>query len=384
MNYKHTISLISLAISDKEANMDSLNWKEQYDFFSNHAIAPLVSGLSSYLPDNCDIKKLWKASVYSNIYFYSNLVKKQKQILDAFNRDNIPVVVVKGTSVAKYYPKPQLRTMGDIDLLVRPKDYEEAVDCMMNTGCKETTSKTDAEAGRHRIFRCGDVSIEIHKFFSSYADKEEEKTLDNLLYAVISHNSPELPEVENGLVLLSHIRQHLEGGLGLRQIIDWLMFVRSCLNDELWYTEFQKKAQLTGLERLAIMTTRMCQIHLGLTTENITWCKNADEAVCNDLMQYVMDCGNFGHNRELLESGGISKLPSIIHPIQLFKYIQSRGEKNWKALERHSYLKPFAWLYQSFHYIKLVFQNKVGVMKLKAIYDEGNKRNQMFTALGLK
>ena len=127
----------------------------------------------------------------------------------------------------------------------------------------------------------------------------------------------------------------------------------------------------------------MCQIYLGLTTD-ITWCKDADEAICNELMQYVLDCGNFGRSREILQSGSTSKLPPISHPVQLLKYIQSHGETNWKALKKHPYLKPFAWIYQSCRYIKLAIQNKVTPNKLKSIYDEGNKRNEMFAALGLK
>lgn len=382
MNYNHTLSLISFAISDKEANMDLLNWKEQFDFFRSHAIAPLVSDLNQHVQDN-NIKKTWKESVYSNIYTYYNLVKRQNQILDAFKVKNIPVVVLKGTSAAKYYPKPQLRTMGDIDLLVRPEYYEDAVSSLICVGCDEITSKAEAEAGRHRSFRYNDVSIELHHYFSLISDRDKADALDNLLYDAISLNSTELPDVENGLVLLSHIRQHLEGGLGLRQIVDWFMFVRSCLDDETWYSSFQEKAQLTGLETLAITVTRMCQIYLGLTTA-ITWCKDADEQVCNDLMQYVMECGNFGRSREILQSGATSKLPSLKHPIQLFKYIQFHGETNWKVLKKHSWLKPFAWLYQSSHYIKFAIQNRVTPNKFKSIYEEGQRRNEMFASLGIK
>ena len=97
-----------------------------------------------------------------------------------------------------------------------------------------------------------------------------------------------------------------------------------------------------------------------------------------------MKCGNFGRSLDILQPTVVEKIPPFSHPIQLFKYIQSHGETNWKALKKHPYLKPFAWIYQSCRYIKLAIQNKVTPNKLKAIYDEGNKRNEMFAALGLK
>jgi hypothetical protein len=133
MNYNSTSFIrITLSRVDYDAHFfnelvhKSTDWKEQFELFNNHTIAPLVSGLNQYVQDN-NIKKAWKETVYSNIYAYSNLVKKQKRILDAFQLNQLPVVVVKGTSAAKYYPKPQLRTMGDIDLFVRPEDYADAV-----------------------------------------------------------------------------------------------------------------------------------------------------------------------------------------------------------------------------------------------------------------
>jgi hypothetical protein len=346
----------------------------------------VTSGIIKNIPEKyAELKSEWKRTIFSNVSLYTRLVKCQEQILYSFNKSQIPVVVLKGTSSAKYYPTPQCRTMGDIDLIVKPESYDCAVKCLFDFGCVETTSQDDTERVRHRNFHYNGFEIELHHFFSSRSmNKDEAYALDSLLFNAISGDATDLPDVENGLVLLSHIRQHLKMGIGLRQIIDWFMFVRACLNDEMWYSAFQEKARITGLEQLAIIATRMCQIYLGLATENITWCKDADEEICDDLMQYVMDCGNFGRSREMLQSQAVEKLPSIAHPIQLQKYIQSRGEKNWKALKKHPYLKPFAWIYQSCRYIKLAFQNKVTPNKLKSIYDEGNKRNKMFAALGLK
>ena len=36
----------------------------------------------------------------------------------------------------------------------------------------------------------------------------------------------------------------------------------------------------------------------------------------------------------------------------LFRYLQAAGEYKWKAYHRHSWLKPFAWLYQIGRYIR--------------------------------
>ena len=77
------------------------------------------------------------------------------------------------------------------------------------------------------------VSVEIHRFFASLNDPNHAKLLDDQIIENIN-SSHVLPDKVNGLVLLEHISQHLESGLGLRQIIDWMMFVNQCLPDEYW------------------------------------------------------------------------------------------------------------------------------------------------------
>lgn len=365
--------------------IDLIDWNDIYSFLDEHKIVPMFSNVIEFIPkEYTELIQTWKAAMYANIYSYSRLVKTQNTILERLSINEIPVVVLKGTSAVKYYPIPFFRTLGDIDLLVEPNCYDKAVRILMDSGCHETTTQTEIVAGIHRSFVLNGVVIELHHIFSSQVNGEKAPILDRMLINAIPEKNTILPDDENGIVILAHIGQHLEGGLGFRQIIDWFMFVRACLNDKMWYSSFQEKARITGLETLAITVTRMCQIYLGLTTEKITWCKDTDEAVCEDLMQYVMDCGNFGRSREMLQSSAVEKIPSIRHPIQLIKYIQSHGETNWKALKKHPWLKPFAWIYQSCRYIKLAIQNKVTPNKLKAIYDEGNKRNEMFAALGLK
>ena len=69
-----------------------------------------------------------------------------------------------------------------------------------------------------------------------------------------------LPEVENGLVLIAHIGQHLRSGLGLRQIIDWMMYAKANLTDEFWKNEFSEPAKKSGFETLALYHISFCLV----------------------------------------------------------------------------------------------------------------------------
>ena len=99
----------------------------------------------------------------------------------------------------------------------------------------------------------------------------------------------------NGLVLLEHIGQHMMAGLGLRQVIDWMMFVNTALHDEEWST-FQEMAQAAGLETLAKVATKMCVRYFGLTG-SFEWCMDADDAVVDEILDYLFASGNFGSKK---------------------------------------------------------------------------------------
>ena len=44
------------------------------------------------------------------------------------------IVILKGTSAAQYYPYPEYRTMGDIDIMTRREDYDIACKQLMDNG----------------------------------------------------------------------------------------------------------------------------------------------------------------------------------------------------------------------------------------------------------
>ena len=48
----------------------------------------------------------------------------QDQLLDLLEQNDIPCVILKGSAAAMAYPNPTLRSMGDVDFLVKRKDFE--------------------------------------------------------------------------------------------------------------------------------------------------------------------------------------------------------------------------------------------------------------------
>lgn len=375
------LNIIKESLWGNGASPDPAEAEGVYAFLNKHAIQAIPAGVikSIEMPDA--LREKWNRRIFQQIYYYMTIVNEQEGILAALAKENVPVVVLKGTSAAQYYSIPQYRTMGDIDLLVKKEDFHRAEKAMLAHGY--ITTEDDNDVDRHITLKKSRISVELHWRFASENVIDNPSAFDEMLYQDIECGRTVLSTPQNGLVLLEHIAQHLNEGIGLRQIIDWMMYVSKCLDDKAWRDRFQDLAEQTGLEKLAVHVTKMCQIYLGLTEDHITWCEQADEKACESLMNYIINCGNFGHGRESWESGEITKIPSPMHPIKLLRYLQKRGEKGWILLRKYPGLKPVAWIYQMNKYIRLAKESRPQGISVKQTYDMGSMRRKLFKQIGI-
>ena len=166
---------------------------------------------------------------------FMRVLHGQTQLVSLFRSAGIPLVILKGMAAAMYDPKPARRAMGDVDFLVPQDRFSDAMQLLEANGYEPLGELPD-EPPRHVQYAKGGVEYELHHHFSSF-DLDLEPVVTDGLSRAVTHEIagrefPTLPNPENALVLLAHIRQHLlESGLGLRQIIDWLQCLM-CLTAE--------------------------------------------------------------------------------------------------------------------------------------------------------
>ncbi len=366
MQKEQLFELIKLSLW---GNGDIAADREIYEEMKQQTIALIVTHYLSSLDISEDLRKEWKTFIFEQLMFTT-----QCNYMQSILPITVPYVILKGTSVAKYYPYPDYRMMGDIDIMTRREDLGIACEQL-----KEAGYSVEKSLNREISLVKNQFVVELHRRFATLNDPVKAKRLDDLIIENINPMHV-LPDPINGLVVLEHISQHMEGGLGLRQIIDWMMFVDKCLPDEKW-PEFQKLANEIGLEQLAIVTTRMCELYLGLSHRD--WCADANDALCKQLMDYVMQCGNFGNKKT--SDSDISKNAFTVAstPKAAFKLLQKQGLANWNVAHKHKALRPFAWIYQGFRYAARGLKRDKAVSKIKSEYSTAMKRKKMFDALGV-
>ncbi len=344
--------------------------QEVFDEMQKHKIALLPASILSRLSMPDDLRREWKKQIIKSLLYLEEYKAAQETI-----PISVPYLILKGTTAAQYYPYPEYRTMGDIDIITARDDFEQAYHDMLDNGYCEIK-----KLNREIALAKNGIVVELHQYFASLNDVAATQFMDDTILANINP-AHILPDPVNGLVLLEHISQHLEFGLGLRQIIDWMMFADKYLSDENW-AEFRHDARKIGLEKLAITTTRMCEIYLGLPKK--TWTAEADDALCRQFMEYILSCGDFGNKKTTDSDISETVFAHARTPKAAFRLLQKQGLTNWKAAQKHKSLRCFAWAYQIIRYATRGLSRKHATAKLKAEYAAAVKRNRMFDVLGVK
>ena len=386
------LEAIKASLFDKTFSYPSdICWNELVTEAKNQTVIGLIG---SVIPVHDE-------SIEQSKAFYMRMLYEQDKLLKCFDAVNIPCVILKGCSAAMYYPKPYLRSMGDIDILVPRNKFIESMELLESNayiydhGKEQDEFNTDI---REVAYIKNGILIELHQRFSS-SGVELDDYIDDAIYRrnfseLNGYKFPVLPNPENGLVLLGHINQHLKNyELGLRQIIDWEMFINSFANTVEWNSIFIPLLEKTGLLSLAVYVSRLCIKYLGLSIE-VNFGVEIDDKLTDELLEAVLNDGNFGRrvyaNKTFDEIKMISTSYDIRHD-GFYKYFTRIGFATSSFCRNHTSLKIFAFIYGLFRQMTMgilfLFKNS-GIGKKMSdannMYKMIKKRSALYKKLGVR
>lgn len=358
-------------------DVDLPDWQPVFDEMKQQTVAGLPGDwLESHL--NADP---WMSYCRIQQGKWVRLMYAQDQLLQLLEANDIPCVILKGAAAAMAYPNPTLRLMGDIDFLVKRCDFEKTAALLEANGYSLGREKNPES--HHYGYSKNRVTFELHRRLPVIVESDErrltyfEQGIDaREWHETEGHRFPVFPVTLNGLVLIFHINQHLRTGLGLRQIIDWMMYVHT-LPTEKW-EELLPLINSTGHDRLARTVTLLCQRYLGL--EKIV--EEDASLPVEDLLNYILEKGNFG------KKAGIDGKIAIVGLFSTRKHgyfsrLQAGGMKRWKAAKKHAILRPFAWMFQAARLLSLLVKNKKSPAQILKHSRHGANQRQMLEKLGL-
>ena len=266
-------------------------------------------------------------------------------ILSLLAAENLPCVILKGSSSAMNYPKPELRCSGDIDLYFSPDEINRAQALLTAQGY--VLSEGNDSTGGHRAMHRGPFIVELHHAPSGLPDSPVGDAIRAYFLGaeripMLVNGLPTLPADRRAVLLLAHKLEHvMTSGLGLRQLCDWAVFVAKELSPQLW-TELSPTLSRFGLFYFCRIVTRTCVEYLGLPAERAAWCMDASAETSRALMEDMLSSGNFGHKENRYGQRLFTNIEAKGRISSFFRTGIAVCREHWPVCERYPLLLPIA------------------------------------------
>lgn len=224
---------------------NDLDWSVISDLAHIHNVEGIVYfQCKGLMPEN--IRSKHEQAFYSTLYDFSNRRQLMKNVAHSLVDEGLTFIAVKGLEVAKYYPHPELRTMGDCDLIVHRKDFAHTIRVLEKLGFAGSSITSVQQWGcdfqnyhfevHDRLVQEGEyATIRQVAFFNDYDRYVNNNSLDVSFHF---------------LYLFMHLRKHfLNHGVGIRQFMDLAVMIRE--EHELNWNWIQAQLQKLDLQIFA-------------------------------------------------------------------------------------------------------------------------------------
>lgn len=336
MNYTKSsyIKLISACINDTDVQIDydNIDIKQLVRLCSIHRNAGIVfMGMKKTQNVPAEFFKTLENGFFAEMLHYSKRMSVWNIIKEELDRAKINHIVIKGQSIAKLYPVPEVRTMGDVDLLVAQKDFEAVHDIMMALNADYKSVGSDEITNAYSL---GNINIEVNSaigtdsYFSGSVNFREyfKDAFNNA--DLCDGYTYELKPQYNLIYVLYHMAKHFyKNGCGVRMVTDVSVIMKAyeqIIDMNTLYDELKK----IGLEKFANRIFAICNNWF----ENEIACEESDFKEINLIAENIISGGVFGYENVDGDTGRIRKNNSKNYFVSVIKW----AFPTYKQMRRHS------------------------------------------------
>lgn len=229
------ISLIKSALYKTKAEFDDdFDWAKAESIIRGHNIYGLIYyGLKN---SGIEIPAWLSKKYYNRIYLLENLWNKGNEIQETFKKNGIEYIPLKGIIIKDLYPSPYMRSMSDIDILIREKDYEKKIrPLMLEMGYSE-----GVESDHELHWGKNGQMIELHKRIIPSYNKD--------FYKVIGDGWNWVQKNQYAYIFTHFAKHYRDKGIGISHLVDLEVLKDKATKDgllELRLDKFYENVQRT-------------------------------------------------------------------------------------------------------------------------------------------
>ncbi len=375
---QYLLEIIKYILNSKQGKMKvpakDMDWNRLIQLAKEHSILNFVYYGVDCIPiehkpdkDVCDL--LYKAFVNSVVRNY-NQIEGVKELFEAFEKEKIYALAVKGICTKEHYPQTDMRTMGDIDILYQPQQNGKVKKIMRQLGYDGHVEGRQHDCYSRRPYLAVEMHRELVEADSAYTAYYENiwervKPKENCQYV------QEMTLEDEYIYTLIHLARHFQnGGIGIRFIMD--VYVYNGLEDMDWKYVESELEQLQ-LREFYGNISKLAEEWFGKETS-----AEEDRPLLDKLATYVIANGTFGTQRNaaavsIAKQGKTQFLMKAVFP----NYANMKSMFPW--LGKCPILLPYAWVLRGVRSVKTRRGNiKSEIQKYKNGDEEYGKELQKF------
>ncbi len=271
-------------------------------------------------------------------------LRQVQRICDAFDQNDIDYMLLKGSKMKALYPKPELRTMGDADILIRVEQYARILPIMEQLGFQPGV-ESDHELHWHHK----ELFLELHKRLIPSYNKDFYAYFGEGWELVIKQTVTcyAMTAEDEMVYLFTHFAKHYrDGGIGCRHVVDLWVFLRA-------HPELDEAAVCAQLERLQLRTFyENIRRLLGVWFEG----EPSDEKT-DYITDFIFSSGSWGKKEIHIISLGVrdytgkhdGRVARWNYLVRLaFPGVDILKDK-YTILKKAPWMLPLVWIYRAFY-----------------------------------
>lgn len=339
----------------------------------------------------------WKKEVLIMNLIQRNHINDISNIIDKLKKQGIEIIVLKGIVLREFYPRPEFRTMGDGDILVKKSDYDKIKSYLVSEGyeCMED-EKNEVHQG---FISKGKLELEVHwnlingKYFNGNIEAFENNLWNNSIELGVNESKTRMLSFNDFLLhMFLHMAVHAKAsGFGLRQLYDLSVFIRDKYNELNWHDIIKKVDEykiLKFTQGLILLCNKLFEIRIPNEIFNNN---TVNDRELDLLLETVLRSGVHGKKEEIDDFRILYKYGTNEYHIEsnLLRFIKFLFPGKSKMMSRYSYAKksyfllPVAWIHRAFRGMCIkygfinIFRNSKKAVNL------GKQRNKLIKSFEL-
>ncbi len=356
---KYFLALVRCALrgEDVPSIPDEVEFSSVLALAKMHNLCELIAHVVPQITPPVDealaqkIKRIKSAGIAQQIHQDIEL----EGIRCAFEREKIDYLLLKGGVVKALYPSPDMRSMCDLDILIRPEQMSRASEIMLTQlGFKSE----NVVEGEHDIgfSKPPFVNIELHHSITDKHGNRDAYEYYKDIWALARKKGEDVCEFELShedfyIHHIEHLAKHYRyGGCGVRPFCDIFVYLKAYKSNMDWSYIFKI------LEKIRL---RKFEAHIRALT--LKWLDTGEGDEESDAIEaYILRGGSFGLAEDK-QLATVARLHTKNGKVRRFGYFFKKiflpyrsMTVGYPVLKKAPILLPFCWLHRIFN--RLLFR----------------------------